>query len=87
MTPEELMEIQGIGDKTIDRIRRVVTEYFEKGQEELEQAALEEEQPPSRRCCRLQPNRRQLNRRQLKLNRPLRKPRKRSLRQLKRQKR
>ncbi|MEJ2006912.1 MAG: transcription termination factor NusA [Acidobacteriota bacterium] len=38
MTPEDLMQIQGIGDKTIDRIRRVVTDYFEKGQEEIEEA-------------------------------------------------
>ncbi len=43
MTPEDLMQIQGIGDKTIDRIRRVVTDYFEKGQETTEEAEVVEE--------------------------------------------
>jgi N utilization substance protein A len=33
MTPDELMQIQGIGEKTVERIRRVVTEYFEQGQQ------------------------------------------------------
>jgi N utilization substance protein A len=32
MTPEELMQIQGVGEKTVDRIRRVVTDYFERDQ-------------------------------------------------------
>ncbi len=31
-TPEELMQIQGVGEKTVDRIRRVVTDYFERDQ-------------------------------------------------------
>jgi transcription termination/antitermination protein NusA len=30
MTPEELMQIQGVGEKTVERIRRVVTDYFER---------------------------------------------------------
>ena len=30
MTPEDLMQIQGVGEKTVDRIRRVVTDYFER---------------------------------------------------------
>ncbi len=32
MTPEDLMQIQGVGEKTVDRIRRVVTDYFERDQ-------------------------------------------------------
>jgi transcription termination/antitermination protein NusA len=32
MTPEELMQISGVGEKTVDRIRRVVTDYFERDQ-------------------------------------------------------
>ena len=32
MTPEELMQIQGVGEKTVERIRKVVTDYFERGQ-------------------------------------------------------
>jgi N utilization substance protein A len=32
MTPEDLTQIQGIGEKTVDRIRRVVTDYFERDQ-------------------------------------------------------
>ena len=32
MTPEELMQIQGVGEKTVERIRRVVTDYFERDQ-------------------------------------------------------
>jgi N utilization substance protein A len=31
-TPEDLMQIQGVGEKTVDRIRRVVTDYFERDQ-------------------------------------------------------
>jgi transcription termination/antitermination protein NusA len=34
MTPAELTKIPGIGEKTVDRIVRVVTDYFEQGQEE-----------------------------------------------------
>jgi N utilization substance protein A len=30
MTPEDLMQIQGVGEKTVDRIRRIVTDYFER---------------------------------------------------------
>src|SRR5713226_1242222 len=49
MTPDELTEIQGIGEKTVERIRRVVTEYFEQDrgtaevppQEEVAQAGSE----------------------------------------------
>jgi N utilization substance protein A len=32
MTPEDLMQIQGVGEKTVDRIRRVVTDYFERNE-------------------------------------------------------
>jgi hypothetical protein len=32
MTPEDLMQIQGVGEKTVERIRRVVTDYFERDQ-------------------------------------------------------
>jgi N utilization substance protein A len=32
MTPDDLMQIQGVGEKTVDRIRRVVTDYFERDQ-------------------------------------------------------
>jgi N utilization substance protein A len=31
MTPDDLTQIPGIGEKTVDKIRRVVTEYFEQG--------------------------------------------------------
>ena len=46
MTPDELTQIQGIGEKTVERIRRVVTDYFERDQqpeepEEAVQAAAE----------------------------------------------
>jgi N utilization substance protein A len=30
MTPEDLMQISGVGEKTVERIRRVVTDYFER---------------------------------------------------------
>lgn len=30
MTPEDLMQIQGVGEKTVERIRRIVTDYFER---------------------------------------------------------
>jgi N utilization substance protein A len=33
MTPEELIHIPGIGEKTVEKIRRVVTDYFEHGGE------------------------------------------------------
>ncbi len=33
MTPEDLMQIQGVGEKTVERIRRVVTDYFERDRE------------------------------------------------------
>jgi len=39
MTPEDLMQIQGVGEKTVDRIRRVVTDYFER--DEAGEAAAE----------------------------------------------
>jgi N utilization substance protein A len=42
MTPDDLTQIPGIGDKTVERIRRVVTEYFEQG-EKAAQASEEEE--------------------------------------------
>ncbi len=32
MTPDDLMQIQGVGEKTVERIRRVVTDYFEHDQ-------------------------------------------------------
>jgi hypothetical protein len=32
MTPDELTEIPGVGEKTVERIRKVVTDYFEQGQ-------------------------------------------------------
>jgi N utilization substance protein A len=32
MTPEDLMQIQGVGEKTVERIRQVVTDYFERDQ-------------------------------------------------------
>ena len=32
MTPEDLMQIPGVGEKTVERIRRVVTDYFERDQ-------------------------------------------------------
>lgn len=41
MTPDDLTQIPGIGDKTVDKIRRVVTDYFEHG----EQAAAEASEP------------------------------------------
>jgi len=31
MTPEELIQIPGIGEKTVEKIRRIVTDYFEQG--------------------------------------------------------
>jgi len=34
MTPDELTEIPGIGEKTVEKIRRIVTDYFERGGEE-----------------------------------------------------
>ncbi len=45
MTPDDLMQISGIGDKTVDRIRRVVTDYFEKGEpsEEAAETGVDEE--------------------------------------------
>jgi N utilization substance protein A len=39
MTPEELIQIPGIGEKTVERIRRVVTDYFETAQAAADQAA------------------------------------------------
>ncbi len=45
MTPEELMQIQGVGEKTVERIRRVVTDYFERDQSG-EGAADETADPP-----------------------------------------
>jgi N utilization substance protein A len=41
MTPEELTQIQGIGEKTVERIRRVVTDYFESAQAAAEKEAAE----------------------------------------------
>ncbi len=43
MTPDELTQIQGIGDKTVDRIRRVVTDYFEQDRESTAAIAAAEE--------------------------------------------
>jgi transcription termination/antitermination protein NusA len=46
MTPDDLTQIPGIGDKTVDKIRRVVTDYFEQGEQvpaELSEAAGGEE--------------------------------------------
>src|SRR5712692_10081129 len=45
MTPAELTEIQGIGEKTVERIRRVVTEYFERDRGAAEASAQEAEEP------------------------------------------
>jgi N utilization substance protein A len=39
MTPEDLTQIQGIGEKTVERIRRVVTDYFEAAQQPAEEEA------------------------------------------------
>ena len=33
MTPDELTQIPGIGEKTVEKIRRVVTDYFEQGEQ------------------------------------------------------
>jgi N utilization substance protein A len=33
MTPDDLTQIPGIGEKTVEKIRRVVTDYFEKDHE------------------------------------------------------
>jgi hypothetical protein len=32
MTPDDLMQIRASGEKTVERIRRVVTDYFERDQ-------------------------------------------------------
>jgi transcription termination/antitermination protein NusA len=37
MTPDDLTQIPGIGEKTVDKIRRVVTEYFERGEQPTEE--------------------------------------------------
>jgi transcription termination/antitermination protein NusA len=37
MTPDDLTQIPGIGEKTVDKIRRVVTEYFEHGEQPTEE--------------------------------------------------
>ncbi len=39
MTPEDLMQIPGVGEKTVERIRRVVTDYFERDQKGTDAAA------------------------------------------------
>ena len=39
MTPDELTQIQGIGEKTVERIRRVVTDYFEQAEQATAKAA------------------------------------------------
>ena len=44
MTPDELTQIPGIGGKTVERIRRVVTDYFEQAEETSETV---EEEPPA----------------------------------------
>jgi N utilization substance protein A len=43
MTPDELTQIPGIGEKTVEKIRRVVTDYFEqdRGEPAAEEAAAE----------------------------------------------
>jgi Holliday junction resolvasome RuvABC DNA-binding subunit len=33
MTPDDLTQIPGIGEKTVEKIRRVVTDYFEQDDE------------------------------------------------------
>lgn len=43
MTPDDLTAIQGIGDKTVEKIRRVVTDYFEQGEQPVEGEALSPE--------------------------------------------
>jgi len=49
MTPDDLMQIQGVGEKTVERIRRVVTYYFERDSESesvmAEEAQVEGESP------------------------------------------
>ena len=49
MTPDDLMQIQGVGEKTVERIRRVVTDYFERDSESesvmAEEAQVEGESP------------------------------------------
>jgi len=47
MTPEELTQIPGIGEKTVERIRRVVTDYFEAAQRTEEEAAAEPAEEPT----------------------------------------
>jgi transcription termination/antitermination protein NusA len=37
MTPDDLTQIPGIGEKTVDKIRRVVTEYFEQGEQRADE--------------------------------------------------
>ncbi|HTV56197.1 MAG TPA: transcription termination factor NusA, partial [Terriglobia bacterium] len=39
MTPDDLTQIPGIGEKTVDKIRRVVTEYFEHGEQPAEEVS------------------------------------------------
>jgi transcription termination/antitermination protein NusA len=39
MTPDDLTQIPGIGEKTVDKIRRVVTEYFEHGEQAAEEVS------------------------------------------------
>ena len=41
MTPAELTEIPGIGEKTVEKIRKVVTEYFEQEMQPAEEVAPE----------------------------------------------
>ncbi len=43
MTPDDLMQIQGVGEKTVERIRRVVTDYFERDTESASAMAADEE--------------------------------------------
>jgi transcription termination/antitermination protein NusA len=43
MTPDDLTQIPGIGEKTVDKIRRVVTEYFEQGEQEPAEVTEDEE--------------------------------------------
>ncbi len=55
MTPDDLMQIPGIGEKTVEKIRRVVTDYFEqdRGEAAGEEVATAEvegvqaEEPPA----------------------------------------
>jgi len=54
MTPDDLTQIPGIGEKTVEKIRRVVTDYFEQDRESsagvaapAEAEGVKAEEPPA----------------------------------------